>query len=324
MVRKVIFAWLTAVVFLGCKSQDSTPLSVVDSLFDAGTIQGVLDTDEMREASGLTESINNEGLFWVHNDSGDKGRIFLIDKEAHQKATVWLADVMARDWEDIAVGPGPVKGKNYVYVGDIGDNNSKHQYKFIYRIEEPIVDWGKKSDTTITAVDCIKFQLSDSPRDAETMMIDPLTGDIYLISKREKKVNLYKLAYPQSTTEVMTAELLVPKLEFNQFEEKRISKKGEEILVNGYNGTFYNQIVSGAISKDGDEVLVKSYSSVYYWKRKEKESIGELIQRTPIRLPYEPEPQGEAIAFDVAGKGFYTLSEVRGELPQRLFFYKRK
>jgi hypothetical protein len=41
-----------------------------------------------------------------------------------------------RDCEDIAVGPGPVKGKSYVYDGDIGDNDSKRKYITVYRIEE--------------------------------------------------------------------------------------------------------------------------------------------------------------------------------------------
>jgi hypothetical protein len=42
-----------------------------------------------------------------------------------------------------------------------------------------------------------------------------------------------------------------------------------------------------------------------------------------MRLPYSPEPQGEAIAFDAQGGGYYTISEERGKSPQQLFYYKR-
>ncbi len=27
------------------------------------------------------------------------------------------------DWEDLAVGPGPIPGQSYIYIGDIGGNS---------------------------------------------------------------------------------------------------------------------------------------------------------------------------------------------------------
>lgn len=306
----------------GCQRKD--PLPIDENFFEVGAIQGELDTNELKEASGLAGSIGSPDLLWVHNDGGDVARIFLIDEHAHIQATVWFANIKHRDWEDMTVGPGPVEGKNYIYVGDIGDNDAKHKYKFIYRVEEPVADWSKVHDTTLVHVEGIKFQLPDGPRDAESMMVDPLTRDIYLISKREQKVNLYRLPYPQSTTEEMTAELALPKLEFNQFEEKIVSQKNGETLTNGYHSDYFNQVVACAISKDGSEVLIKSYSSVYYWKREKNESIADLLKRMPTRLPYFPEPQGEAITFDVKGEGYFTLNEKLGKNPQQLVFYKRK
>jgi hypothetical protein len=307
---------------LGCQQKEQLPVN--DSFFEAGVVQGELHTKELREASGLAASVGNPDLLWVHNDGGDKARIFLIDKHANFLSTVWLADIKHRDWEDMAIGPGPEEGKNYVYVGDIGDNDAKHKYKFIYRLEEPVADWSKTPDTTVTNIKTIKFQMPDGSRDAESMMIDPVTRDIFIISKREQKVNLYRLPYPQSTTEEMTAELVLSKLEFNQFEEKITSEKNGEKLTNGYHAAYYNQVVSCDISPDGSEVLVKSYSSVYYWKREKNERIADVIKRIPFRLPYSPEPQGEAIAFDVKGAGYFTLNEELGKNPQQLIFYKRK
>lgn len=320
--RKILLIWFLGLLLLGCENKNHLP--VTESIFESGRITGKLDTDEIKEASGLAASVNNPDLLWAHNDGGDKARIFLIDKEAHLKAIVSLKEIKNRDWEDIAVGPGPETGKSYVYVGDIGDNESEHKYKFIYRIEEPVIDWKTRSDTSVTSFDCIKFQLPDGSRDAESLLVDPLTRDIYIFSKREIKVNLYRLPYPQSTTEVVQAELVLPKLEFNQYEARSVSKKGDETLINGYHSTFYNQIVGCDISRDGLEVLIKSYSSMYYWKREKDESIHDALKRTPMLLPYDPEPQGEAVTFDVDGEGYYTLSEERGKLPQRLFFYKRK
>ncbi len=42
-----------------------------------------------------------------------------------------------KDCEDVATGPGPIKGKNYIYLGDIGDNAEKRRYISVYRFEEP-------------------------------------------------------------------------------------------------------------------------------------------------------------------------------------------
>ncbi|HEY3429911.1 MAG TPA: hypothetical protein VGK39_04480, partial [Cyclobacteriaceae bacterium] len=182
--RRVLIIWLSATAFSGCQSQQEK-LAINETLFEAGVSKGVLSTKVMSEASGLTESTNNPNFLWTHNDSGDKARIFLIDTMARLKATVWFADVDQRDWEDMASGPGPKDGKNYIYVGDIGDNNAKHKYKLIYRIEEPVIDL-THSDTTLNSIDRIKFELPDGSRDSESIMVDPLTRDIYIISKREE------------------------------------------------------------------------------------------------------------------------------------------
>lgn len=311
---------------LGCEKRGQLSgkenLLVNETLFERGTPLGDLDSKELAEASGLAASVNNPDLLWTHNDGGDKARLFLIDKQAQLKATVLFDGIKNRDWEAMAVGPGPVDGKNYVYAGDIGDNKAQYDFKFIYRVEEPTL--GENADTTLTVIDRIKFKYPDGSRDAESLIIDPLTRDIYIISKREEKVNLYRLPYPQSTTEEVTAELALAKLEFNQYEEKVYSQNGDEKLTNGYHSDYYNQIVSASISLDGSELLIKSYSSVYYWKRNQGENIADVIKRRPTRLPYVPEPQGEAITFDTKGEGYYTVNEKLGKNPQRLSFYKRK
>ncbi len=236
-------------------------------------------------------------MFWTHNDSGNKPELFLIDANAKCKTTVFLSGIKNRDWEDIAVGPGPMKDRSYIYVGDIGDNSAQHEIKFIYRFIEP-----KLSDTTkqisISEFDTIKFSLPDGIRDTESLMIDPLTKNIYIISKREpKEVHVYKLPFPQSTTEVITAALVLK--------------------------IPYTFIVAGDISADGSEVLIKSYSNIYYWKKKQDKSIEELLKTPASILPYETEAQGEAITFDRANEGYYTLSEEANMKKPHLMFYKR-
>lgn len=319
--RTVAQICLMMSLLLGCQKKVS--VAVNNELFESGVSQGTLDNPALVEVSGLAGSINNPGYLWVHNDSGDKARLFLLDKQGKHKATVWLANATNRDWEDIAVGPGPEEGKSYVYIGDIGDNDQKYKFKHIYRIEEPVIDLHTTSDTTLTQVDRIEFKLPDGPQDTELLMMDPSTRDLYTVSKRKKKINLYRLPYPHTTTATMTAEIVL-RQDLSKVDGKHISQQGEETLINGYNSQYYYQVVAGDISHDGQEVLLKSYSAVYYWKKSGQESLVELLAKDPIQLPYVAEPQGEAIGFDAEGMGYFTISEKRGEALPQVIFYKRK
>lgn len=302
------------------------PIEIVspNAPFEAGVTAGTITEEKLEEASGLVESINNPDYLWTHNDSGDDARLFLIDKTGVLKAEINIANIHNRDWEDIAIGPGPEAGKNYIYIGDIGDNESEFKYKYIYRIEEPTIDVIKVKDTTLQKVDVIKFEYPDGLRDAESLMVDPLTKDLFVISKRELRCNLYRLPFPQSTTEPVNAELALEKIEFEQTINGDTIRNGDEILIKGYHPKYYYQIVGADISSAGDEVLIKSYSSVYYWKRNSNETIIDVIKRAPIMLPYQPEPQGEAISFNNSGDGYYTLNERMRGKQQKLIFYKRK
>jgi hypothetical protein len=278
----------------GCKSNTVPPPS---PYFEPGIAHGTLDNDEIHEASGIVMSINNPGKLWVHNDSGDKARLFLIDDSARYLATVHLPAIHNRDWEDIALGPGPNNQKSYIYIGDIGDNNAHFPSKYIYRIEEPMLQDGC-TDTSIFLVDTIQFILPDGPRDAEALCINHRTLDLYIFSKRESRISLYQLKYPYSTTKINIA-LKMMDLPFTQ-------------------------VVAADWSLDNKELLIKTYKEVYYWSSQADTSLDAILQTPAISLPYIPEPQGEAIAWDHQRAGFYTISERVGFTRPVLYFYKRK
>lgn len=288
------FAGVCLMVLLAC--QPSAQEWPVQDLFEPGASAGAIETTKLREASGLVESIGNPGMLWTHNDSGNDAELFLIDKTGTLKSTVRFPTLKNRDWEEVAVSTS--EGKNYVYIGEIGDNNARYGHKYLYRIEEPVLS-GTVSDTSITRVETITFKLSDGARDTEAFFIDPLTSTCYLFSKREHRIRLYKLnlTTPQQTEAV--AERVADELPFTL-------------------------IVAADISADGTEILIKNYDNIYYWKRKPEEPVEDVLKRSPVVLPYIPEPQGEAIAFDRSGNGFYTLSEQKKKVPQHLYFYKRK
>ena len=266
------------------------------SLFGEGKqLVEVTDKKRLGELSGLAASVNNPGMLWSHNDSGNRSEIFLLDQKLNIKLTCKLKGIICRDWEDITVGPGPEEGKNYIYVGEIGDNMAIFQYKHIYRFPEPTFD-PSKSELVISDFDTITFQLADKRKDTESLLIDPKTKNLYVISKRENPVHVYELKYPYATTDTLTVKSIatIP----------------------------YAQIVGGDFSPDGTELLVKNYDNVFYWKLGNT-SLVNVLNEKPFILNYTPEPQGESITFARDGSGFFTVSEiVKGE-KSYLYFYER-
>jgi hypothetical protein len=287
---KFLLLSIIACSFLSC-----TEKKVAHSdLFSKGISLGTVDK-KLLEASGIVESIANPKYLWTLNDSGNPAEVFLIDQQAKIKLICKLKNIDNRDFEDIAIGPGPDSTKNYIYVGDIGDNSARYKIKLVYRFEEPVM--GSDRKMVITNFDTLKITLPDGVRDTETLLVEPVTKDLYLISKLEDSVRVYKVAYPFQK-EVMTAEqvTIIP----------------------------YHKIVAGSISIDRKEVLLKDYDYIYYWRNESQLPFGQLLQQNPELLTYDRERQGEAIAWARDGSGFYTLSEkVNGELG-KLLFYKRQ
>lgn len=251
----------------------------------------------LEEASGLVASKANPGYLWAINDSGNPAEVFLLNDKAEIVMTCKLKKVDNRDWEDITIGPGPVAGKDYLYVGEIGDNEAKYDLKYLYRFEEPRFKEDKK--LTIGAFDTLIIKLPDGARDMESIAVDQARGDFYFVSKREDNVNVYRLHEDQ----LVNRDTLTP--------EKLISLP-------------YHNTVAFGISFDSRELLLKTYDELYYWKKADSLSIVQTLLSQPILLNYTREPQGEAIAWSLDGKGFYTLSESVDNENAKLYYYKRR
>jgi hypothetical protein len=256
-----------------------------------------LTDDRLKELSGLVASISNPGLLWSHNDSGNGNDFFLLDTLLNVKLVCQLQGVDNRDWEDIAIGPGPEEGKNYLYIADIGDNDAKYPYKHIYRFEEPQMKPEEKM-VTISHFDTITFKLSGKKKDTESLLLDPKTKNLYIVSKREEPVHVYEIKYPYSTSDTLTATSV--------------------------SSLPLTQIVAADISRDGKKVLMKNYEHVYYWNNTNGKTLIDLLKEKPFEVPYESEPQGESIAWTSDGKGFYTISEKNLGKNSYLYFYKAR
>lgn len=255
---------------------------------------------QIDEASGMVDSRSQPGSIWIEQDSGSPAELALLDYNGTVRGKLTVPTIANRDWEELASGPGPQDGVNYLYIGDIGDNNAQYQTVQVYRLPEPA-----SLQSSITSIDRINFRYPQGPRDAEAMFVDPQTKDIYIISKREEKVHLYALPYPQSTSDLITA-----------------TDYGE---LPSFGGGLANYVTGAAISPDGKEILVRTYTTVYYWKRDGAQTIPDALQYGTRRsLVTRLEPQGEAICFDKDAKGFFTISERASASSVNLYYYAKK
>jgi len=281
----------------------STSIAQINRFFDSTIFQASQRLAEVKdfkllEISGLAASVNNPGYLWAHNDSGKKSEVYLVDDSLKILLTVSLPVIMNRDWEDIAVGPGPDPKKNYIYIGDIGDNLGIFKIKFIYRIEEPTLPKDGTKVVEVTRIARISFTVPGVPKDFETMFFDPNSKDLYVVSKREKPCHVYVLPYPQSENDTLKlSELAALQL---------------------------TQLTGGSLSPDGKELLLKNYRRVFYWNNTNSKPLAELLKEEPKIIPYREESQGEAIAWARDGSGFYTVSEKIPGKRSFLFFYKKR
>lgn len=253
------------------------------------------DINKLDETSGLANCTTFSNALWAQEDSGNPLGVHLIGKDGTYKV-FFSMNGANRDCEDLAIGPGPVANRNYIYLADIGDNNNKHTQYYIHRFFEPV-----DGQTNISEYETITFTYPQNMSyNSEAMFVDPLTKDIYVITKDQFNVLVFKLPYPQSVTNSSEATYL---------------------------GTIpLFQVTAADISPKGDEILIRNYFAIYYWKLKAGESIYQAISRPrDVNPSYQREDQGEAICWDKDVKGFYVLGE-RAEKPYapKLYYYMKK
>lgn len=280
---------LTAGLVLGgaCVSSAST-------LYQPAVQAGTVTAPAIDEASGLAASRLTPGVLWTHNDSGDTSRVFALSATGSLLGTFNLTGAGAFDWEDLAVGPGPVNGTSYLFAGDIGDNNSVRSSIQIYRVPEPLIPGGPPTTTNLAGVDTLTLTYPDGARNAETLIVDPLTGDLYIVTKSFANERVYRAPKPAAGSVSIALEFL------------------------GTVGVI--RATGGSIAPDGSEIIVRTLTHAFQFDRDPGESWAEALAQWPTSFLLTNEEQGESLAFAAGPSniGFYTLSEGSN---QPLHFY---
>jgi hypothetical protein len=234
----------------------------------------------IKESSGFVKSRQFENVFWTHNDSGDKPRIFATTEKGDLIREIAVPAAKNIDWEDIAVD-----NSGHLIIGDFGNNRNTRRDLTIYIVEEP-----NPYETDVAKViKRVPFQFPDQQAypDPLNMNLDTeaafwANGHLYLLTKHrsDRKTKLYKFGTLEN-------------------DQKQTITRIGEFEIDG-------MVTAADASPDGQKLVVLSYEYIYLFE-KPKDSDNYLAGEFK-RVLLEAR-QSEAIAF--AGTNLLLTNEQR-------------
>lgn len=242
-------------------------------------ITGRVADPSANELSGLVRSRSQPDLLWSHDDSGAGAILFGLRADGRVAARPTVSGAQAVDWEDIATGPA-ADGRPLLYVGDIGDNASRRASVDVYRVPEPPVG---AADTAPAAR--LRLRYPDGAHDAEALLVDPLRGDLVIVTKALGAGRAYR-------------------------GPARLPAGAQTTLHRGP-AIALSLVTAGDVSADGQIVVLRGYDRLAVWARHGREPLTTTLGRAPCLSPTSlaGEGQGEAIALDRRGASFATVAE---------------
>lgn len=256
--------------------------------FKAPVATGMVMEEGLNEISGIAVSRRNARVVWVVEDSGNGGQVHALNDTGKLLATYSIGGA-ALDMEDLAVGPGP-GGAPYLYIADIGDNTGSRTSVAIYRAPEPEVAFDQAAvSAALPMLEPLPFKYPDGPYNAEALIVDPATQDLYIITKDGfvKPNTIYRLSAPHAPATMRTVEPLGAT----------------------YGGAGTDISVSAAdMSADGKHIMVRSLRSATHYTRVTGVSIADTILKgTACDAELAVEDKGESISF--SSTGYFSISE---------------
>jgi len=293
----VISLAAASVIFSGCAFVASkTEQPALNPHYGPPTVTGKIKSKDITESSGLAASRCQNNVLWTHNDSGDDAFIYGINASGDNLGTWRVPNAKNNDWEDIAAYKDK-GGKCFIYIGEIGNNKPRGRDHTVYRIPEPLVTPDNASSTRkdplFTAnAETVLFSYPDYDQDAETLMVNPKTADIYVLTKRiSGPAGIYRVKPNFGGQDVQKAD--------------KIAEISVPAIPNGL-------LTGGDISPDGRRVIICDYAQAYELVLPETSvNFDDIWKQTPEIVNLGERRQGEAVTYNVDGTSIFATSEGR-------------
>ena len=242
---------------------------------------------QIAESSGIVATTTRDDVVFTHNDSGDTARFFAVDRHGCTIGVFTAPGVKATDWEDMARGPG-----SSLWLGDIGDNVAKLAEIAVHRFDEPAV--GASTDGSgcppateqPVAAASYRLRFEDGPHDAETLLVDPRTSQVFIITKSFTAGALYAAPNPLNADDVNVL--------------RKVADVGTPAFATG-----------GDISPDGRSVAVRNYWQIDIRTIPDGNLAAAFAPGAPVQRLDAPDSgkQGEGLGFTRTGRELLTSSE---------------
>jgi len=207
-------------------------------------VQCTFNDSRFDEISGITRSQMFPGTLYVHNDSSGGPRIYAVDeKSCNTKATFTIRGAKARDYEAIASGRD-AQGRPVLWLGDLGDNQDSWPYVEVLKIREP-----KTLISQSVSASTYRVTYPDIPHNAETLLADPTSPQLWIVTKQLAHGSLYALPQPFKKTNLATKL----RIEGGLITDGAVSPLGDRYVLRTYfDATLYNGLPAGKELKTFD------------------------------------------------------------------------
>jgi hypothetical protein len=255
----------------------------------------------LTEASAAAMSATQSGVLYTINDSGNDALLYAVDTTGRDRGVFKVLGSTNVDWESAAVAPcAPNARSSCVYIGDTGDNNSRHPFRVIYRTPEPEASGGRH---TVRA-DRLRYTYTDGPHDVEAMYVAP-SGDIVLITKRPSGGGGGRLRPALVFT--------LPLAAWNARGIVNASLVDSLPIVPG--SAPLRLITDAALSPDAKHLAVRTYAQVYVFAIAASGLVDHRIPPSVCNIVPLGEAQGEGVTWaDNRGRLVFTSEGLNAPL----------
>ena len=300
----VFFFLLVGTLLAGCGGKlMSAELSSPD--YSNPVITGNIESADIKESSGLSAS-ECQDVLWTHNDAGNDAFIFAMSLEGKHLGTWRVQNARNVDWESIT-SYKDAGGKCFLIIGDIGDNDEARTELEIYRVPEPTPSAETAKATSANSLQTepaqsMKFIYPNGRHNAETIMVHPGTGDIYVVTKKKSgPAGVYRIKPAFGSAETIKSEKVA---------EVSVPSKPEGLLT------------GGSMSPDGKRVMLCDLKSGYELVLPDgMADVDAIWKQKVLVVDLGDRKQGEGVSYGRDGVSLYASSEKKNS---PLFLIRRK
>ncbi len=230
------------------------------------------------EASGLAFARTRPGVWFTHNDSGGEPALYAFTLDGTYLGAHPVQGASNRDWEDLAAGPCPTGDERCLYIADIGDNKHVRSEIAVYAVAEPAAG----QPAALMATWHARYPGPDGPKNAETLLVHPLTGRLYLVTKdKTGSAEVYRFAAQPSE-----GPAPLERIAGLQFHGPTSTER---------------KTTAGDWRDDGAAVVIRTYAQAWEWISDPQRPEAHWDQ-PPRGVDLKREQQGEAIAYTPEGE----------------------